>query len=107
MYLIAVYVPEPDKNKVIEAMGEAGGGRIGNYEACAWATLGQGQFRPLDGATPHIGSVGDMEFVPEYKVEMVCREEVVKAVVQAMLAAHPYEEPAHHVLPIMTRLDFE
>ncbi|GGX59856.1 hypothetical protein [Saccharospirillum salsuginis] len=107
MYLIAVYVPASDKDALIEAMGKAGGGRIGDYEACAWSTLGQGQFRPLDGANPHIGSVGDLERVEEYKVEMVCEKPRVKAVLEAMVEAHPYEEPAHHVLPILGKGDFE
>lgn len=106
MYLIAVYVPASDKDALIEAMSQAGGGRIGDYEACAWSTLGHGQFRPLDGANPHIGSVGDLERVEEYKVEMVCEDSVIANVLAAMVEAHPYEEPAHHVLPIRTRQDF-
>ena len=106
MYLIAVYVPASNKDDLIEAMGKAGGGRIGDYEACAWSTLGQGQFRPLAGANPHIGSIGSLERVEECKVEMVCEEAVIAEVLNAMVSAHPYEEPAHHVLPVKTRLDF-
>ncbi|MCH8530320.1 MAG: hypothetical protein LAT65_05665 [Saccharospirillum sp.] len=106
MYLVVVYVPECDVDSVIESMSAAGAGRIGDYDQCAWKVLGQGQFRPLAGANPHIGSVGDLERVPEFRVEMVCEQSVIKAVMAAMVAAHPYEEPAHHVLPVMSAGDF-
>lgn len=106
MYLVVVYVPESDVDGLIESMSAAGAGRIGDYDQCAWKVLGQGQFRPLAGANPHIGAVGALERVPEYRVEMVCERSVIQAVMAAMLAAHPYEEPAHHVLPIQSAGDF-
>ncbi|WP_417578991.1 NGG1p interacting factor NIF3 [Nitrincola sp.] len=106
MYLVVVYVPESHVDELIESMSAAGAGRIGDYDQCAWKVLGQGQFRPLAGANPHIGAVGALERVPEYRVEMVCEESVIKAVMTAMLTAHPYEEPAHHVLPIKTAGDW-
>jgi hypothetical protein len=106
MYLVVVYVPEADVDALIEAMSAAGAGRIGAYDQCAWKVLGQGQFRPLAGANPHIGAVGVLERVPEYRVELVCERPVIGAVMSAMVAAHPYEEPAHHVLPIQSAADF-
>ncbi len=106
MYLVVVYVPESHVGELIESMSAAGAGRIGDYDQCAWKVLGQGQFRPLAGANPHIGAVGALERVPEYRVEMVCEKSVIKAVMAAMLAAHPYEEPAHHLLPIQTASDW-
>lgn len=107
MHLLAVYVPVSHKDSLIEALARAGAGRIGDYEACAWSTLGQGQFRPLEGAQPHIGALGELEQLAEYKVEMVCEDEVIVAVLDALVAAHPYEEPAHHLLPILSRRDFQ
>lgn len=107
MHLLAVYVPQSHKDSLIAALSQAGAGRIGDYEACAWATLGQGQFRPLDGAVPYLGQVGALEQVAEYKVEMVCEDEVIPAVLAALVAAHPYEAPAHHLLPILSRRDFQ
>lgn len=106
MYLVVVYVPEGGVDDVVAAMSAAGAGRIGDYDQCAWKVLGQGQFRPLAGADPHIGTVGALEQVPEYRVEMVCERSVIKAVMAAMVAAHPYEEPAHHVVPILSAGDF-
>ena len=94
MYKLCFYVPESHLELVKEAIFEAGAGRIGDYDRCCWQTLGQGQFRPLEGANPFIGTSGQVETVAEYKVEMVCADELVDAAVKALKQAHPYEEPA-------------
>ena len=78
-------------------MFEAGAGRIGDYDHCCWQTLGQGQFRPLEGSNPAIGQQHRVETVAELKIEMVCADDLVRNVVAAMKSAHPYEEPAYDV----------
>src|SRR5690606_23657655 len=97
MYKLCFFVPESHLESVKGALFEAGAGRIGDYDCCAWQTLGQGQFRPLAGSEPFIGKTGEIERVAEYKVEMVCSEEVVAKAVAALRQAHPYEEPAFEV----------
>ena len=97
MYQIIVYIPESHVEPVKEALFKAGAGKIGDYDSCAWQTLGLGQFRPLEGSTPYIGQTGDVERVAEYRVELVCEKAALKAAVAAMVAAHPYEEPAYSV----------
>ncbi len=79
-------------------MFEAGAGRVGNYDCCAWQTRGEGQFRPLDGSTPFLGNQGQIETVIEYKLELVCEEPCLKAVIAALKRAHPYEEVAYVVI---------
>jgi hypothetical protein len=101
VYKLTFYVPESHLDQVKEAVFAAGAGRMGDYDSCAWQTLGQGQFRPLKGADPHIGTVGKLEHVQEYKVEMVCSDECVRAVVDALRAAHPYEEPAFDLMQLV------
>ena len=98
LYKIEVYVPESHLEAVKTAMFAAGAGRVGDYDSCAWQTPGQGQFRPLEGASPYIGQVGKVETEPEYKVEMVCAGGLVREVIEAMKGAHPYEEVAHSVI---------
>lgn len=102
LYNIVVYVPETHAEAVKEAMFQAGGGKYQRYDSCSWQVAGTGQFRPLPGSTPFIGSKDTVEKVPEYRVEMVCTEEVLDAVLDAMIAAHPYEEVAHHYYRAMT-----
>ena len=76
-------------------MFEAGAGRVGNYDCCAWQTRGEGQFRPLDGSMPFLGNQCQIETVIEYKLELVCEEPCLKAVIAALKWAHPYEEVAY------------
>ncbi|WP_028672660.1 NGG1p interacting factor 3 protein, NIF3 [Saccharospirillum impatiens] len=106
MYLLVVYVPETHTAALIEALAEAGAGSIGDYDRCAWSVLGQGQFRPLAGANPTLGRAGELERVAEHRVEMVVEKSRIKAVLQALVDVHLYEEPAHHVIEVMDRRDF-
>lgn len=102
MYKLAFFVPEEDAEAVKEAVFATGAGRIGDYEACCFQALGTGQFRPLAGANPHIGRVGDLEKVEELRVELVCEDALIRQAVTALKAAHPYEEPAYDVWRLET-----
>jgi hypothetical protein len=102
MYKLAFFVPVAEAEAVKEAVFATGAGRIGDYEACCFQTRGTGQFRPLAGANPHIGRVGDLERVEELKVELVCEDRLIREAVAALKAAHPYEEPAFDVWKLET-----
>ena len=97
---LTVYVPAPDAERLREALAEAGAGRIGDYDHASFSTPGEGRFRPLEGARPAIGSVGEVEVVGEVRVEVVVPRVRRAAVVRAMLAVHPYEEPAYDVVEL-------
>ncbi len=97
MHKLVFFVPESHLEVVKSAVFAAGAGRIGNYDSCCWQTLGQGQFRPLPNSTPFIGQLDELAQVSEYRVEMVCADEYIAAVVAALRQAHPYEEPAFDV----------
>ena len=91
-----------ESHKVISSVFATGAGRIGEYDSCCWQVVGQGQFRPLAGANPAIGEKHELTYVDELKIEMVCEEQSIKPAVLAMKSAHPYEEPAYQVWPVMT-----
>lgn len=97
MYHLIVYVPLDDAPKVREAMASAGAGKIGNYDSCSFSVRGTGRFRPNAHAKPAIGKANVLEEVEEERIEAVVTEEDLKAVLQAVVKAHPYEEPAIHV----------
>ncbi|ABY96945.1 TPA: NGG1p interacting factor NIF3 [Pseudomonas putida] len=97
MYKLAFFVPASHVEVVKAAVFAAGGGRIGDYDHCAWQTLGQGQFRPLDGSQPFLGQTGQVEVVEEWKVELVVADGLVAQVVAALKQNHPYETPAYEV----------
>ncbi|HEY7772315.1 MAG TPA: NGG1p interacting factor NIF3 [Marinagarivorans sp.] len=101
MLKLSVYVPATDIDSVKQALFDAGAGRIGNYDCCAWQTRGTGQFRPLAGSQPTLGQHGAIERVEEYLVEMVLTQAVLKPVLAALKRAHPYEEPAFGVYSMM------
>jgi dinuclear metal center YbgI/SA1388 family protein len=95
---VVVFVPPDAVEAVVAAMASAGAGRLGDYERAAFMSEGTGTFRPLPGATPTVGRVGAVERVRETRLEMVVPPARVAAVVEALRAAHPYEEPAFDVL---------
>ncbi|MFK0095729.1 NGG1p interacting factor NIF3 [Pseudomonas sp. NPDC090592] len=97
MYKLAFFVPASHVEVVKAAVFAAGGGRIGDYDHCAWQTLGQGQFRPLNGSQPFLGQMGQVEVVEEWKVELVVADELIAQVVAALKQSHPYETPAYEV----------
>lgn len=98
MYQLIVYIPELQCDNVIQAMFDHGAGRYQHYDHCCWKVLGQGQFRPLTGSQPFMGEQNSDTMVNEYRVEMICEERYLQAVIKAMKAAHPYEEPAYTIL---------
>jgi hypothetical protein len=93
MKKIVVTVPVADSDKIREAIGQAGGGNIGNYSFASFSARGVGRFKPEAGANPAIGEIGKLEEVEEERVEFSCADELVSGVVAAIKKAHPYEEP--------------
>lgn len=98
MFKIVLFVPVANKEEVKRAMFVAGAGVQGAYENCSFEMIGTGQFRPLQGASPAIGRVGELERVEEARVEMLCPAECLGRVIRALRAAHPYEEPAYDII---------
>lgn len=98
MLVVVFYVPIKNAEAVKLAMFNAGGGNMGNYQHCAWQTEGLGQFMAMDGANPALGELNVLHKESELKIEMVCDQQKLSAVITALKTAHPYEEPAFHVL---------
>lgn len=101
MVKLGFYVPQSHLEQVKQACFEAGAGKIGRYDHCSWQTEGQGQFRPLSGSNPFLGTKNRVETVTEYRVEMVCEKALIGKVVRALKRAHPYEMPAYDVVELM------
>ena len=97
---IVVFAPVEAADRVRAALAEAGAGAIGDYDSCTFTSPGEGRFRPLPGANPAIGEVGRPERVEEVRIETVCARDRRAAALAAMVAAHPYEEPAHDVIEL-------
>ena len=97
MFKLCYFVPESHLEATKLAVFNAGAGKIGDYDQCAWQCKGQGQFRPLEGSNPFLGQKDELEVVNEFKVELVCAEAKIQGAIEALKQAHPYEEPAYEV----------
>ena len=75
----------------------------GNYRDCSFAADGTGTFTPLEGAEPYSGTVGELSKAPEERLEMLIAATVVSRAVKALLAVHPYEEPAFDLYPLLNK----
>ncbi len=98
MDVLVTYVPVASTSAVLDAVFAAGAGALGNYRECAFVLRGRGQFRPVTGANPAVGQVGELEHVEEDRIEVVFPRSIRDTVVAALRASHPYEEPAFHVI---------
>jgi hypothetical protein len=100
-YKLVVFVPREALDTVRDAVFKAGAGRIGKYERCSWYTDGTGTFLGGEGSNPALGEAGREERVAEYRLETVFPADRQEEVVAALRRAHPYEEPAFDVYPLV------
>ena len=107
MHILVVYIPESHVEKVKEALFSAKAGQYGKYDRCCWQALGLGQFRPLEGSRPFTGRPGVLKSVKEYRLEMIVKDQHIPEVLRALFKAHPYEEPAYHLIPVKTFENFK
>lgn len=100
-YKLVVFVPLTHVDEVLSALSRAGAGRIGNYADCAYIMEGEGQFRPLPGSNPFLGQQGLLERTREKRIEILLKKGELKEAIEAVLEAHPYEEPAYDIMEMV------
>lgn len=93
-YKLVTFVPEADLDRLSRALFDAGAGRIGNYSACSFRSVGTGTFFGEAGTNPAVGQSGRLEQVVEVRLETLVPIARLEPVLRALRAAHPYEEPA-------------
>jgi hypothetical protein len=98
---LVVFLPREALDNVRTALFEAGAGKIGNYEHCSWYAAGTGTFLAGEGTDPAVGQRGREQRVSELRLETVFPEELQDEVIAALRQAHPYEEPAFDVYPLL------
>jgi dinuclear metal center YbgI/SA1388 family protein len=101
MVKLAVFVPPIHVEKVSEAMARAGAGIIGQYSHCSFRLRGTGAFRGSTSTNPFIGRAGQLETVEEVRLEMISPRGRLSEIIEAMKQAHPYEEVAYDVYPLI------
>lgn len=103
--LIITTVSPDGVEVVLDAIAAAGGGIVGDYSHCAFTSAGHGHFKPNERAQPHVGERGQVNQEAEIRIETFCPRERAKSVVDALRAAHPYEEPVIYIVPLLNEAD--
>lgn len=99
---IIITVPVSHADEIREVLGNAGAGDVDNYSHCSFSFPGTGRFKPKPGSDPHIGTHGEMEEVPEEKIQTYCKKTDLEKVLEAVKKAHPYEETIVDIFPVYT-----
>jgi hypothetical protein len=98
---LEIYVPSTHLLAVQQALDDAEAGKIGNYDHCFAVSEVLGSFRPLPGSDAFIGELGKVTRVAENKIEVNCPADGLQAVLKAIRAVHPYEEPVINIIPLL------
>jgi dinuclear metal center YbgI/SA1388 family protein len=97
---LITFVPASHLEVVSQALFNAGAGTIGNYDHCSFQVSGNGTFRAGESANPFVGSIGNVHYEPETRLETIVPKHAVKQAVKALIEAHPYEEVAYDLIPL-------
>ncbi len=92
---LVTFCPLSHKERVQEALFEAGAGHIGNYDSCSFQTQGTGSFRGNEAANPFVGEKGKIHFESEIRIEVIYPVYKEQSIVKRLLETHPYEEVAY------------
>ncbi len=104
---ISVFTPKENVTEVKKALFNAGAGAIGDYDECSFTTIGQGSFKPSENANPHNGNIGESQVGEEIKIEVIVGQHLANKCINAMLIAHPYEEVAYDLIPLLNKSENE
>lgn len=91
---LVVFVPTDAAEQVRQAIFEAGSGHIGNYDSCSFSSQGVGSFRGNGQSIPYVGSKNEIHAENEIRIEVILPSYLKSKVSEALIKAHPYEEPA-------------
>lgn len=68
--MIVVNVPIEESDSMRDAIGKAGGGKLGNYSFCSFSIKGLGRSLPGNQANPTIGTSGQLEVIEEERISL-------------------------------------
>lgn len=99
---LVVFVPLSHVDIIRKTLGEAGAGKIGNYDFCSFSSRGVGRFKGNEKSKPTIGKPGKLESVEEERIEVTVSRSILDHVITAVKSVHPYEEVAYDIYPLET-----
>lgn len=98
---LSVYVPSANLEEVKNALFDAGAGNIGNYSNCSFYANGKGSFKANENANPFVGEINEDHIEVESKLEVVLPLFKKSKILNALFAAHPYEEVAYDLYTLI------
>ena len=97
---LEIFIPETHFSQLRSALQAVDAGRIGNYDSCLAYSRVTGSWRPLAGASPYHGTIGELCEAEELKVELRVKADLLEETLAAIRAVHPYEMPEIFVIPL-------
>lgn len=104
MKKLVTFVPRDSVANVRNAVFAAGAGNIGNYDSCGFNLEGTGSFRGNSESNPYVGTPGTIHYEKEVRFETIFPSWRQHAVIEALIAEHPYEEVAYDLYPLENSL---
>ncbi len=98
---LVTYGPPENSKEILNALHNAGAGVIGDYRRCSYRSSGTGSYMPGENANPYAGTIGNQEEAQEERLELQFPAWKEKEVIEALLQAHPYEEVAYFIDPVI------
>ncbi|MBQ7220657.1 MAG: hypothetical protein IJS28_06720 [Synergistaceae bacterium] len=98
---LEIFIPESHLAVLQETLRNCDAGHIGNYDSCLAYSRVIGTWRPLEGSHPYSGSINSVSSEEELKVEVTCRLDDLDAIIAAVKAVHPYEEPVINAIMLI------
>ncbi|MDA1633741.1 divalent cation tolerance protein CutA [Bacillus cereus] len=98
---IEAFIPEEYIELLRDALNKIGACKTGEYDHCLSYSSVKGYWRPLNGASPFNGKIGQICKGQECKVEIKCERVLVKNALEVINKIHPYETPMIYIIPIL------
>ncbi|GAA4236629.1 Nif3-like dinuclear metal center hexameric protein [Postechiella marina] len=97
---LTTYVPKDEAEQLRNALFRAGGGSLGNYDACSFNANGIGTFKANENAKPTKGKKGQVHFEEETKITITYAKHAESNILKALFKTHSYEEVAYEITSI-------
>ncbi|NWK85640.1 Nif3-like dinuclear metal center hexameric protein [Staphylococcus sp. GSSP0090] len=105
-YKVQVFIPKDHLIEFKNKLSAAGLAEEGDYQYCFFESPGNGQFKPIDGANPHIGELDQISSVEEYKLEFMIDYNQKQLAQQLVIQHHPYETPVFDFIELQREADY-
>jgi dinuclear metal center YbgI/SA1388 family protein len=102
---LVTFCPDAHADAVRNALFNAGGGHIGNYDKCSYNLEGYGTFRANEETNPFVGEQGKLHMENETRIEVIFPSFMRSGLIHALKQSHPYEEVAFDIYPLENTYD--